>query len=263
MKILIVIPIYISNELLFDFTKQTVDSIRKSRTNHDVDIMLVNNFCLGRFKKPCEDFADIFVDNPAGNGVSSAWNLGIEHGIDEGYDYIIVSNNDVVLHKDCIENLVGFAEEHPEFILWTGAEHGNLRTLNSVEPGESFDTHPHFSFFMVDQAGITSLMEKEAETKEPRPGYFDENFQAYMEDNDYHQRLIRAGLEAGKTASALFYHYGSRTIKTDEEMNKRNNMVYNNSRQYFKKKWGFDVHGRVVPEDSPERFEYGGPFEPK
>ena len=260
MKIIIGIPVYLSDELLLDFTQQTINSIHRSKMDHEYEIVVVNNYCSPRLLNDLANLTGDYILNET-NCLASAWNKIIERGIHSKADYIIIPNNDLLFHPDCITNLVNFAESHPEFIMWTASEHSNMRTINDVVPGDSFDDHPHFSCFMVSPKSIKFLMDKELGTKEPFPGRFDENFKpAYFEDQDMHNRILRAGFKAGKTASALFYHFGSRTIKIDEELNMKNKRTYENNRAYFIRKWSWDPHNNVTPNDSPIRFRFKEPF---
>ena len=264
MKLLITIPVYISNELHAEFTEITLKSIK---TVHDYEIYLIKNYCKPEFESQLKQFqldqlCGIII-NPKGNSVPASWNLGIQIGIDKHADFILIPNNDLIFHSKCIDNLIKFAYQHPEFILWTASEHEDMRTINFIKLNDSFDEHPHFSCFMISPKTIELLKAKEERTKEPNPGFFDENFKvAYFEDGDYHQRILRAGYKAGKTASALFYHFGSRTIHVDDELYTSNKRSYEDNRAYFKQKWGFDPHNSVINNDDPIRFKYKGPFQP-
>jgi len=273
MKITIGIPVYVSYDLHLEFTEETVKSIR---TKHDTDIVIIQNFCLPSLKLELDSLAKRvgarIVINPKGNVLASSWNYIIEDGISNKSDYIIIPNNDLILHKDCIDNLIKFAEEHKEFSLWSAAEwkgetyEENRRAISTMMEGVEytnlFDDHPHFSCFMVKNDFKDKLSKLEIDSKEPFPGLFDENFvPAYFEDGDMHQRLLRTKLGAGKTTSAIFYHYGSRTIKIDEDLDLRNRDTYDKNRSYFINKWNFDPHGSVISNDDKRRFSVTGPFE--
>lgn len=258
-KLGITFPIYIKNDDHLYFTKKTLESIKSS---HPYEIVVVVNHLEEKYKKDLYDLGGeypilSYPDNPVGNNVSAAWNLGINLLFERGVDLILVPNNDIVMHPDCIDNLVKFWQETKDsFIIWTAAQHASLRTINSVEPGNSYDNHPGFSFFAVSKDGINKLIEKEKETREPYPGMFDPGYKgAYFEDQDYHHRILRAGFDGGITASALYYHFGSRTIKVDAELNNLNGITYENNRRYFEKKWGYDPHGRGISNE--ERIELG------
>lgn len=261
MKIVVVTPAYITNELHLDFTQQTVKSIKGFETEHDIDIVIPVTYCNLNYFDDVNSLSTHVFSTPE-NGVSIGWNAGINYARQQlNPDYILVCNNDIVFHPQAIDNLVKFAEEHDEAIMWTANEYPDLRTLKSAEIGTSFDEHPHFSCFMIKPEFVETMGKKEA--KEPFPGLFDENFKpAYFEDGDMHNRILRNGFKALKTASALFYHYGSRTIKSDDDLNRKNASTYEKNREYFQSKWGWDPHGRAVEADDPIRFEYKDPFTP-
>lgn len=271
MNIAITTPVYISNDLLWEFTDTTLKSIK---TIHPFETIVVENYALPQYEKQLANMVNSLIINPKGNTVSGAWNIGVKEAF-ERYkaDYCMIINNDIIFQPNAIDNLVKFAEEHKEYVLWTAGEwKGEDReqtqralknNLAEVKSGEGFDDHPHFSCFMISPKTIELLKSKEEGTKEPNPGYFDESMKmAYFEDNDYHTRILRAGGKAGKTATSLFYHYGSRTIKTDEEVDLMNKQSYRDNREYFIKKWGWDPHAKVTDNDDPVRFKYKQPFMP-
>lgn len=267
-------PVYVSYDLHLEFTQKTIDSIRKaSHTNHEYKVMVVSSYCKPVFKKDIEAIADLTVYNEK-NGVSIAWNTGILHGIDQKYEYILVINNDLLFHTDALDNIITFAETHKEFSFWTCAEWkgknnieeriaiGNL--LKGITYDQNFDEHPHFSAFMLTPDFVNKLKELEKDSGEPQPGMFDESFApAYFEDGDMHNRILRAGMKAVKTGSAIFYHFGSRSIQVDNELFVNNGRTYEKNRNYFINKWGFDPHNSVVENDSPQRYNFKKPFNGK
>lgn len=182
---------------------------------------------------------DLRPDEPV--SVAEAWNHladiafnGKDPAIDYiPVDYLIIANSDILFHPKAIDNLVKFAEEYPNYAMWTGAEWSNLRTFKSAEPQTGFDEYPHFSCFMINEETYNTI------------GPFDKNFKGgYCEDLDYHTRILLAGKVAAKTASAWFYHYGSRTIECDPELKKKNMVTHHENRLYFKEKWGVDGDGK-------------------
>lgn len=259
MKILFGIAVYITNDLHLEFTEQTVQSIQ---TTHDYEVVLVNNYCAPEFRDRLDALGKIIPNDV--NCVSSAWNKVIQYGQSNQFDFIICPNNDIIFHPQAVDNLVQFALEHPEFIMWTANQYGDLRTIKTADFTTGFDEHPHFSCWMIRPEFVTLLQAKEEGTQEPFPGFFDENYlPAYFEDGDMHNRILRAGYKAGKTATAMFYHFGSRTIKSDTDLSIHNAATYEECRNYFKRKWGFDPHGVAIEADDPLRYAYKGAFEPK
>lgn len=258
MKLSVVVPVYHSNELLADFTRQTLESINTE--THFIDLFLIVNYSLPQFYPKKENYklnsyiSNAYIaDNPKGNQVSSAWNEGIRQALVKGNQYVIVVNNDIVFHHKAIDNLVQFAQDHPEFLMWTASEWIDIRTLNGVKEADlenSFDTHPHFSCFMVNQKTMDTV------------GWFDENLQmAYHEDGEMHYRILLSGNKAGKTNLAKFYHYGSRTIKTDDKVFDVNKKTYESNRNYIRSKWNLDFHGKVFsPPEEILKVGYKHPF---
>ena len=255
--IAITFPIYIKNEDHLYFTEKTLDSIS---TKHDVKIITVVNYVEPSLEKQTHDLLDKYdveVIKNTTNNVSGAWNLGIKTAFAHGIDYVLIPNNDIVIHPACIDNLVKFAyDTKDEFVLWSAAQHANLRTLKLATIDDSYDNHPGFSFFMVTRDGVNKMIKAEEGTGEPDPGFFDIGYVgAYFEDQDYHQRILRAGFDGGKTASSIYYHFGSRTISVDRELNDLNGKTYEHNRRYFEEKWGYDSHGKGFSNE--ERIQHG------
>lgn len=267
MKILIGIPVYINYPLHLEFTQETISSVK---TKHDHEFLIMVNYIdddmveyLEMFQYPSEPANQTVLMNKKGNNLSASWNMALKHGISQGFDYTIIPNNDIIFKSDCIDSLVDFAQEHPDAGMWTAAEHTSQFDLEEQKSSGEFDEHPHFSCFMMSPKSVERLGESEIGTKEPYPGFFDENLEpAYFEDGDMHTRIIRAGMKALKTGSAWFYHYGSRTIKVDDELSKINYHTYEKNRNYFRDKWGWDPHNQVMANDDPARFAYKEPFTP-
>ena len=239
MPLTIVVPVYISSDLHLDFTRQTLESIK---TSHDHEVLVVVNHCEPQYKDALNSLlttSSSLLPNPKGNILASAWNLGLDHMVKSKSDYALVINNDIVFHPKCIDNLIVFAQAHPEFLLWSASEWSNQRTLASAKLTQSFSLHPHFSCFMVSPKTIQEV------------GLFDEHFtMGYFEDNDYHTRILQKGFQAAATDSAKFYHYGSRTINVDDDLKIEGKYHYQKNREYFKQKWGVDIHGQAF--DPPE-----------
>lgn len=229
MQLGIVIPVYLSHELHVQFTQEALESIQSS---HRLSISVVDNYHSDAFSSDLarlENDRTTVLKNPQGNSLSAAWNLGIERSFSAGAAFVLVMNNDIVLHPQALDNLVLFAEKHPEFLLYSGTEWPNLRTLKQSEWDGSFAEHPHFSCFMVKPETVSLI------------GYFDEAIDgAYFEDNDYHTRILLAGKKAVATTTSKFYHYGSRTVEIDDELKLQIKPRYEKNRAYMQRKWGID-----------------------
>lgn len=173
--------------------------------------------------------------------LSRGWNYAIERlTIREGYDAVVVMNDDVILRSDTGElmarALIEFQHREwggPELLL-VSARHAapsdaptdepSYPLLNAAEP--RFQPGPDFACFCVDRRLLQIV------------GSFDENFNpAHFEDNDMHRRIQLAGYEGA--AYAPYWHFLRSTIRTDPE---RRGVVqggaFERCRDYYLRKWG-------------------------
>ena len=159
-------------------------------------------------------------------GVGPAWNSAINEAVEDGIQYLIVVNDDVIFRPGVIYSMI----------------HWSARGYDLVSPqNETGVCHPYglnFWCFMIKP--------KEFVTKF---GRFDENFApAYYEDDDMAYRMKLAGGSI-KTLNDKIYHevMGS---EIDEALHRS---YYEKNLDYYIEKWG--------GEPSMERYDnpYGDP----
>lgn len=166
-------------------------------------------------------------------GCPASWNLGIKTCFQYMFvERVLVLNNDVILHPECIDRLIEKQKETAHPII-TGrdvaaecATPTEVRALK-IPDREFVVDEPEFSCFMVSRFGFRDI------------GSFDEKFfPAYFEDNDYHYRARLQKKRMVKLNTAMYYHFGSRTIRSSAEMQDIVNAYYLQNEQYFVEKWG-------------------------
>jgi hypothetical protein len=249
MRIAITAPIYVTNPEHKRYLDLTTKSIFSAK--HDIVWLPCENYVHPDFTPLAYTFDhepdEIKVLYPTGQqSVSQAWNKGIEEGSKAGCDYILVINIDIVFKSNAIDRLVDFAENHPEAVLWTMSECVDLANLESCPEDENFSEHPVFSCFMVKADFFKHV------------GKFDENFiPLYCEDGDMHARLVLAGLKAYVYGGARFFHFCSRTIKSDRELWNKNTRTFPQCQLYFLEKWG---HSMVNDVDRMREVYYKHPY---
>jgi len=225
MKIGIGAAVYISNDDHFQFAKETIESIKS--VEHELIFCFVVNYLSKPEYREYLNSMGIVLDNYE-NIVSRSWNRAIDTLLDAGCEYVIVPNMDLVFKSNLVDNLVDFATAHPEFILVTALPWGEKESIEEAVEGEMFPETPHFSCFMVNHRLFDAV------------GRFDENFRAaYDEDIDMHYRIKLAGETAVGFEGARFFHQGggSRTIKSDPELERRNHITHDANDKYFASKW--------------------------
>jgi len=240
MKVGIVIPV-------INHVDMTLAAVASIQSQYETYTVIVDN---GSTDGTREAFAYMttgrYIDNGENKGLTIAWNQGVSACFEAGCNYILLANNDIVLHPKTIDNLVETLEQHPDWGMATGVndkgwadEHGGPQAIGQKEIAavESVRPHPDFSCFMVRASIFDQLrrFELKHSPMDPNPGFFDEEFsrrgKAFYEDNDLHFRLHRAGIPAFCTDRAPYYHYASVTAGST-------GITSGINRDYFVEKWG-------------------------
>jgi GT2 family glycosyltransferase len=154
-------------------------------------------------------------------GVSKGWNAGIKRAIYQGQDFVLISNDDVVLGPGTIAKLVASMALGFDLVSVTARNSLDVRD----DPG--FGEAPDFSCFMIRPKLFTDKF-----------GFFDEEFSpAYFEDNDMHYRMKLAGGMAVNRLDAVSMHKGSVTQNWNGQQVVTGDMFRLNE-SYYILKWG-------------------------
>lgn len=242
MKIQIVIP---AINCWDKYSKACIESVK---TKHEYRILFIDNGSEDNTKEEAGKLvSDIFSHHRNEDRWSCAksWNFGVNDAFERGFDYVLVLNNDIILHPDAIDNIItrfeitntvltaGVTKINPIFISCLNVRSEcpnpsdilNLKVEDKLNVPESL--HPDFSAFMINKECWEQI------------GEFDEGFEpAYFEDNDYHYRIQLASKKAICLPTAMFYHYGSGTQNQDITKPIVNGVQFEGNRFYFNKKWG-------------------------
>jgi O-antigen biosynthesis protein len=217
-----------------EYTRQMLLTIQ---TSYKFKLILINNGSTdgtGAYINKCGESSNVYPINFNENkGVSASWNLGIKMAIDKcDSKYFFIPNNDVLLHPKTIDTLIEKIDQKGVLMATATDISGSIPTPSDIKavlaPPESLEVEaPDFSCFLIKRETIRSI------------GYFDESFYpAYFEDNDYHYRIKLSGGHAYRYNQAIYFHYGSRTIKAGQQIKDKANLGYTINRDYFIRKWG-------------------------
>lgn len=205
------------------YTQQTVSSFKSRRPHQWVIVDNASTDGTIQFLKDLEKLPNrTIIRNKANVGVAKGYNQIWRYALaDPECKYIFMIHNDVVLEVDTLDLLIEFVEAHPEYLIVSGNSTCSFKKI----PGKIADNVCGFACFLITRSCIEKV------------GFFDEKFiLAYFEDNDYHERVKRAGIKSCLIRYAGFYHHGSRTI---HEGGVDHSAAFRRNRQYFKNKWGF------------------------
>lgn len=215
MKILTVIVTY--NATRFDWIEKCLNSLKKSTFNTDIYVIdnASNDNTIDFIKT---NFPEItLVQSDVNLGFGKANNKGIEYGIKNNYDYILLLNQDAQIEAETISTLVSFAIKNPLFgILSPLHLEGNGKNIDGEFLREISPKHcpSLFSDSLLNKikespyeaefvCAACWLLSKECIEK---VGGFSPTFFHYGEDNNYIQRLYFKGLKAGVVPHTKIYH---------------------------------------------------------
>ena len=171
-------------------------------------------------------------------GFAGAYNFAMRYAAAWGADYIMIINNDTLIgDKDLVKKLIKVLEDHPdaavvspkiyfakgyEFqdryqprdrgkVLWYAGGTFDWGNVRSIHRGiDQVDTK---KYIKTESTGFVSgccLMVRR-ETLE-NYGYFNEDYFAYFEDNDWQQRIRLAGGKLYYAGNTHIYHKVSQTM---------------------------------------------------
>jgi GT2 family glycosyltransferase len=167
--------------------------------------------------------------------LAAAWNYGIRRLVDEGFDYVVVPNDDCLLFPETGEELAAKLAEREDLLMVTAR---NIRDFQERPGPEERPFYRNFRELAIGAADFSCYCVDRRLFE--IVGEFDDAFvPAYFEDNDMHRRIRLAGYEGASWAP--FYHYGSTTRNTtperEEEIAGRGKRFEANKR-YYVRKWG-------------------------
>lgn len=209
-------------------TEECIKSLLK-QSYKDFKILVVDNGSADDSVKRLEELADkhegkiILIKNPENLGFAGGVNVGIKYAIDNGFDSVVLFNNDAVADKNWLTELVKTADTDEKSGIVTSlllSADGNL--IDST--GEQYSkwglpfprsrghkrTNAPKGGLVFGATGGASLY-KTALFKDI--GLFDEGFFAYYEDVDISFRAQLAGWKVAYEPKAIAYHKQGATSK--------------------------------------------------
>lgn len=185
------------------------------------DIVVVDNAHPGRDSDALRGMFDgISVVRPEANlGFAGGANAGIEWGLDRGYDYVFISNNDLAVQGETLSELAAVMDAREDVGIVgavpcyrdTGAPHFSRGAINwrrgkpMIEEGDPKETEPYETEFAT---GCCVLLRGAALRQS---GLFDPGYFLYWEDVDLCFRMREAGYGVVMAPRARALHDLSRS----------------------------------------------------
>lgn len=227
----IILSIIIVNLNTVDLTEGCIKSIYKHKVNFPFEVILIDNGSddgsvemLNKYVKKYKNFKAIF--NNDNTGYAKANNQGINMAKGE---YLLLLNNDTIVYKNSLNNLVDFAIKNPD----AGVVGSRLLNIDGTLQMSCFNFPTIANAIKQYFLGTKGLLDKFAPigdkpttvdsvvgavfliTPEARKrvGILDERYFAYFEDIDYCRQTWKNGLKVYYLPASVVTHYHGATFK--------------------------------------------------
>ena len=188
------------------------------------------------------------IENKKNIGVAAANNMGIKLALDQGYQKVLLSNNDIVFDKNIIGDLVNFSKnqsssisslkimyEHDKDKIWYCGGFFNFNKglvpehLGIGQPDVGQYNHLKYSdyaptcFVLFDSKVFSEI------------GFMDEAYFVYFDDTDFFYRVKKNGnfkLLVNQKIK-IFHKVGSLTSTSDAKGKKSNFFISQNIQNHF------------------------------
>ena len=219
------IAVIIINWKKNDITLNCIHSVLKS-SYKNFKIILIDNESQNSFPDEINKSEKIqIIKNENNEGFSKANNQGIKYSIKNGFDYVLLLNNDTLIKNDLIDSLIQQSSTlnqkiiQPLILNYDGSKIWNaggkinnfFGTFQTLEKGKGFKNFKRYRTYTDWFTGCCVLIKLEIFN---HVGYFDERFFAYYEDVDYSIRLKKMGYSIALMTNSYLQHYESASSKS-------------------------------------------------
>jgi GT2 family glycosyltransferase len=216
-------------------TVSLLESIEKLTTKDlAIEVIIVDNGSKDIFTLPekAKKETTTLIRSEENTGFSGGFNIGMKEALGKGADYILIVNNDTLMHPDMVHNLLSVLTSKPEIglttpkiyfskghefhkdrykkedlgrVFWFAGGYMDWNNVQSIHRGVDevdhgqYDTTEKIEF----ASGCCMMFKREVlETV----GLLDNRYFLYYEDADLNQRISRAGYEIYYVPSAVLTH---------------------------------------------------------
>lgn len=219
-----------------DNTVDCLNSLSKiNQAGFDLSILVINNFPQVKLSLPSFPNLKIkVIENKENLGFAGGHNVGIKYALKNGADSVVILNNDTVVDKNLIAELVtaddagivapkiyfakGFEFHKDRYkdedlgkVIWFAG--GKMDWANVIGHHRGVDDIDHGQYDKEEQiefaSGCCILIKREVFE---RVGLFDEKYFLYYEDNDLCQRAIKKGYRIMYKPKAFMWHRNAGSV---------------------------------------------------
>ena len=218
-------------------TRRCLESIARN-TQADYRIILIDNASDEETKKYLDEFINansqkvVLIRNKTNQGFLKAANQGL---MKSEAKYVCLLNNDTVVTKGWLEELMSVAEKNPKLGIMNPSSTtlGQKVALKDIERYASKIKRYQGEYIEMAQAsGFCMLIKREVIDK---IGILDESYgMGYFEDTDYSYRAKEIGFKIARVKASYVYHQENVSFVRL----KRRDEVFMANRKIFEERWG-------------------------
>jgi len=217
----------------FELTKDTLESLQQTTyTNYDC-IIVDNGSVDGSGDLIEKTFPNCIVLKSSTNkGFTGGNNIGMEFALQNGYEYIMMLNNDVAVEPNFLEPLIAKLDQddsvgavqpliyfhHDRHLIWNAGSTYNTFLGICATPDYNKKDPQHLfrkKAKQIDWITGCAFMIRASVLKEV--GLLKEAFFIYYEDVDLSFRIKAAGYELSYVPSSVIYHIAGMSQKTNKK----------------------------------------------
>lgn len=214
-------------------TKECIESIKNlQQKSFILSVVVVNNGAVEKFLPPVSVKNIYVIDTEKNLGFSGGNNIGISYALKNDADYIVILNNDTIVDKYLVENLIEVAESDKKIgivtpkiyfakgyefhkdrykkedlgkVIWyAGGEIDWDNVIGHHKGVDEIDKGQYDSLGLTEVAsGCCFLIKREVLEK---VGFFNEKYFLYYEDADLSERVKKAGYTIIYAPKAILWH---------------------------------------------------------
>ena len=222
------IAIIIVNWKKYDITLKCIDSVINSSFKNFKIILIDNEYHKSMSDQLKKSKKIHLIRNKKNEGFARANNQGIKYSIKNGFDYMLLLNNDTLIKNDLIDSLIKQSNTfnqkiiQPLILNYDGTKIWNaggtinyfLGTFKTHKMGKNFKNFKINRSFTDWFTGCCVLIKSEIFNE---VGYFDEKFFAYYEDVDFSIRLKAKGYSVAMMGDSYLQHFESASSKSTNQ----------------------------------------------
>lgn len=232
MKRLCIVTINFNSE---NETHECLVSLKGLNTHGiDVSIVIVDNGSKNPFVLSESEKRDgvVLLRSEKNLGFTGGSNLGIQYGLTHNAEYIMLLNNDTLVHRELLQQMLESFEKNPKAglvvpkIFFTKGHEYHLEKYKKEDLGKVFwfaGGYVDWANVFTKHRGVDEVDHGQYEKEEEitfatgccmllkqdvleKIGVFDNKYYLYFEDGDLSQRIIKAGFTIIYNPKAVLWH---------------------------------------------------------